>query len=95
MAREEARADLKRNALLPLTSDAVSKKKHSAKSAFLRKSTATKLSQLPFPKKENPGEFAKYGQHLKQEDYIVAGLSAEPVVQVATPKTERKTTMIF
>ena len=89
MAREEARADLKKKRSASyLTSDAVSKKHRSKIGFSARKSTATKTQPTAFFQKENPGEFAKYGQHLKQEDYIVADLSAEP-------KTEKKNNYDF
>ena len=96
VAREEARADLKKKRSASyLTSDAVSKKHRSKIGFSARKSTATKAQPTAFFQKENPGEFAKYGQHLKQEDYIVADLSAEPVVQVEAPKTEKKNNYDF
>ena len=96
MAREEARAYLKKKRSASyLTSDAVSKKHRSRIGFSARKYTATKTQPTAFFQKENPGEFAKYGQHLKQEDYIVADLSAEPVVQVEAPKTEKKNNYDF
>ena len=60
MAREEARADLKKKRSASyLTSDAVSKKHRSKIGFSARKSTATKTQPTAFFKKENPGEFAK------------------------------------
>ena len=96
LAREEARADLKKKRSASyLTSDVVPKKHRSTLGVSPRKSTTTKVQPTAFFQKENPGEFAKYGQHLKQEDYIVADLSAEPVVQVEAPKTEKKNNYDF
>ena len=96
LAREEARADLKKKRSASyLTSDVVPKKHRSTLGLSPRKSTTTKVQPTAFFQKENPGEFAKYGQHLKQEDYIVADLSAEPVVQVEAPKTEKKNNYDF
>ena len=96
LAREEARADLKKKRSASyLTSDAVSKKHRSKISFSPKKSTTTKVQPTAFCQKENPGEFAKFGQRLKQEDYIVAELPAETVVEVQAPKREKKNNYDF
>lgn len=96
LAREEARADLKKKRSASyLTSDVVPKKHRSTLGVSPRKSTTTKVQPTAFFQKENPGEFAKYAQHLKQEDYIVVDLPANNVVSEEAPVVEKKNNYDF
>ena len=96
LAREEARADLKKKRSASyLTSDVVPKKHRSTLGLSPRKSTTTKVQPTAFFQKENPGEFAKYAQHLKQEDYIVVDLPANNVVSEEAPVVEKKNNYDF
>ena len=89
LAREEARA------ASYLTSDVVPKKHRSTLGLSPRKSTTTKVQPTAFFQKENPGEFAKYAQHLKQEDYIVVDLPSNNVVSEEAPVVEKKNNYDF
>ena len=68
VAREEARADLKKKRSASyLTKDITPTRRHSQPS-LVRKGN---LPTAPF-QKENPGEFVKYSQKLTQSHYILA-----------------------
>ena len=82
MAREEARADLKKKRSAKyLTQDVSHTRRHSSSTHARHGSQPT----APF-QKENPGEFAKFSKNLSQSHYILA----EEAGQVAnsTPKTQ-------
>lgn len=77
LAREEARADLKKKRSARYLTQDVSHTRRQTKPSRVRpKNQPT----APF-QKENPGEFAKYSQNLSQSHYILA----ETVAQVASP----------
>ena len=82
LAREEARADLKKKRSAKyLTQDVSHTRRHSSSTH------ARHGSQLTAPfQKENPGEFAKFSKNLSQSHYILA----EEVGQVATPTLENQ-----
>lgn len=96
LAREEARADLKKKRSASyLTSDVVPKKHRSTLGVSPRKSTTTKVQPTAFFQKENSGEFAKYAQHLKQEDYIVVDWPTNDTVPEEAPVVEKKNNYDF
>lgn len=82
LAREEARADLKKKRSAKyLTQDVSHTRRHNGSTLIRQGNQPT----APF-QKENPGEFVKYSKNLSQSHYILA----EEVGQVAnpTPKTQ-------
>ena len=82
LAREEARADLKKKRSAKyLTQDVSHTRRHNGSTLVRQGNQPT----APF-QKENPGEFAKFSKNLSQSHYILA----ENVGQVAnpTPKTQ-------
>ena len=82
MAREEARADLKKKRSAKyLTQDVSHTRRHNASKLVRQGNQPT----APF-QKENPGEFAKFSKNLNQSHYILA----EEVGQVATPTLENQ-----
>ena len=82
LAREEARADLKKKRSAKyLTQDVSHTRRHNGSTLVRQGNQPT----APF-QKENPGEFVKFSKNLSQSHYILA----EEVGQVAnpTPKTQ-------
>ena len=82
LAREEARADLKKKRSAKyLTQDVSHTRRHNGSTLVRQGNQPT----APF-QKENPGEFAKFSKNLSQSHHILA----EEVGQVAnpTPKTQ-------
>ena len=79
LAREEARADLKKKRSARYLTQDVSHTRRQTKTSIVRQANQP---TAPF-QKENPGEFAKYSQNLSQSHYILA----ETVAQVASPAT--------
>ena len=77
LAREEARADLKKKRSAKYLTQDVSHTRRHTKTSIVRQANQP---TAPF-QKENPGEFAKYSQNLSQSHYILA----ETVAQVASP----------
>ena len=77
LAREEARADLKKKRSARYLTQDVSHTRRQTKTSQVRPANQP---TAPF-QKENPGEFAKYSQNLSQSHYILA----ETVAQVASP----------
>ena len=77
LAREEARADLKKKRSARYLTQDVSHTRCQTKTSIVRQANQP---TAPF-QKENPGEFAKYSQNLSQSHYILA----ETVAQVASP----------
>ena len=77
LAREEARADLKKKRSARYLTQDVSHTRRQTKTNQVRPANQP---TAPF-QKENPGEFAKYSQNLSQSHYILA----ETVAQVASP----------
>ena len=77
LAREEARADLKKKRSARYLTQDVSHTRRQTKPSQVRPANQP---TAPF-QKENPGEFAKYSQNLSQSHYILA----ETVAQVASP----------
>ena len=83
LAREEARADLKKKRSAKyLTQDVSHTRRHNG-SALVRQGNQP---TAPF-QKENPGEFAKFSKNLSQSHYILA----EEVGQVANPTPKAQT----
>ena len=80
VAREEARADLKKKRSASyLTKDITPTRRHSQPSLVRKGNQPT----APF-QKENPGEFVKYSQKLTQSHYILA----EEVKSISTKNEE-------
>ena len=77
LAREEARADLKKKRSARYLTQDVSHTRRQTKTSIVREANQP---TAPF-QKENPGEFAKYSQNLSQSHYILA----ETVAQVDSP----------
>ena len=83
LAREEARADLKRKRSAKyLTQDVSHTRRHNGSKLVRQGNQPT----APF-QKENPGEFVKYSKNLSQSHYILA----EEVGQVVTPTPKTHT----
>ena len=83
LAREEARADLKKKRSAKyLTQDVSHTRRHNG-STFVRQGNQP---TAPF-QKENPGEFVKFSKNLSQSHYILA----EEVGQVANPTPKAQT----
>ena len=83
MAREEARADLKKKrSARYLTQDVSHTRRHNGSTLVRQGNQPT----APF-QKENPGEFAKFRKNLSQSHYILA----EDVGQVANPTPKNQT----
>lgn len=79
LAREEARADLKKKrSAAYLTSDFTAKKR--SYPAVTNGNTAISHQPTAFFQKENGSELAKYSRNLKQDQYILAGIKTEPSV---------------
>ena len=79
MAREEARADLKKKrSAAYLTSDFTAKKR--SYPAVTNGNTAISHQPTAFFQKENGSELAKYSRNLKQDQYILADIKTEPSV---------------
>ncbi|VUW98935.1 Uncharacterised protein [Streptococcus constellatus] len=75
LAREEARADLKKKrSAAYLTSDFTSKKR--SYPAVANASTAISHKPTAFFQKESASELAKYSRNLKQDHYILADIKA-------------------
>ena len=83
LAREEARADLKKKRSAKyLTQDVSHTRRHNGSTLVRQGNQPT----APF-QKENPGELAKFSKNLIQSHYILA----EEVGQVATPTPKTQT----
>ena len=79
LAREEARADLKKKrSAAYLTSDFITKKR--SHPAVNNANTAISHQPTAFFQKENGSELAKYSRNLKQDQYILADIRTEPSV---------------
>lgn len=83
LAREEARADLKKKRSARYLTQDVSHTRRQTKTIQVRPANQP---TAPF-QKENPGEFAKYSQKLGQSHYILA----ETVSQVEHPISDGET----
>ena len=83
LAREEARADLKKKRSARYLTQDVSHTRRQTKTSQVRPANQP---TAPF-QKENPGEFAKYSQKLGQSHYILA----ETVSQVEHPISDGET----
>ena len=84
LAREEARADLKRKRSAKyLTQDVSFTKRHKSSNNVVRQANQP---TAPF-QKENPGEFVKYSQKLTQSHYILA----EEVSHISTQNEQAET----
>ena len=80
MAREEARADLKKKRSANYLTQDFSRARRNSKSGPVRQGNQP---TAPF-QKENPGEFVKYSQKLIQSHYILA----EEVYSIPTKNEE-------
>lgn len=79
LAREEARADLKKKrSAAYLTSDFTAKKR--SYPAVTNSNTAISHQPTAFFQKENGSELAKYSRNLKQDQYILADIKTVPSV---------------
>ena len=79
LAREEARADLKKKrSAAYLTSDFITKKR--SHPAVNNANTAISHQPTAFFQKGNGSELAKYSRNLKQDQYILADIKTEPSV---------------
>ena len=83
LAREEARADLKKKRSAKYLTQDVSHARRHSKTSIVRQANQP---TAPF-QKENPGEFAKYSQNLSQSHYILA----ETVSKVEHPISDGET----
>ena len=83
VAREEARADLKKKRSANYLTQDFSRARRHSKSGFLRQGNQP---TAPF-QKENPGEFVKYSQKLTQSHYILA----EEVNNMSTQAESKET----
>ena len=84
VAREEARADLKKKRSANYLTQDFSRARRHSKSGLLRQGNQP---TAPF-QKENPGEFVKYSQKLTQSHYILA----EEVSHISTQTEKTETT---
>ena len=93
LAREEARADLKRKRSAKyLTQDVSFTKRHKSSNNVVRQANQP---TAPF-QKENPGEFAKFSKKLAQEHYILAdSTSQKPTVTDAETTVPKKNNYDF
>ena len=93
LAREEARADLKRKRSAKyLTQDVSFTKRYKPSSNVVRQANQP---TAPF-QKENPGEFAKFSKKLAQEHYILAdSTSQKPTVTDAETTVPKKNNYDF
>ena len=83
VAREEARADLKKKRSANYLTQDFSRAKRHSKSGLVRQGNQP---TAPF-QKENPGEFVKYSQKLTQSHYILA----EEVSHISTQAESKET----
>ncbi|WP_269789162.1 cystathionine gamma-synthase [Streptococcus mitis] len=83
LAREEARADLKKKRSASYLTKDITPTRHHSKSSLVRQGNQP---TAPF-QKENPGEFVKYSQKLTQSHYILA----EEVSHISTQAEPKET----
>ena len=83
VAREEARADLKKKRSANYLTQDFSRARRHSQSGFVRQGNQP---TAPF-QKENPGEFVKYSQKLTQSHYILA----EEVNNISTQAESKET----
>ncbi|KXU15426.1 hypothetical protein SORDD17_01101 [Streptococcus oralis] len=85
LAREEARADLKKKRSAKyLTQDVSHTRRHNGSTLIRQGNQPT----APF-QKENPGEFVKYSQKLRQSHYILAEEALETAIEPVPASPER------
>ena len=82
VAREEARADLKKKRSANYLTQDFSRARRHSKSGLVRQGNQP---TAPF-QKENPGEFIKYSQKLTQSHYILA----EEIKHISTDSVEKQ-----
>ena len=88
LAREEARADLKKKrSAAYLTSDFTSKKR--SYPAVTNGNTAISHQPTAFFQKENGSELAKYSRNLKQDHYILADIKVNTSLPKESPKKSK------
>lgn len=85
LAREEARADLKKKRSARYLTQDVSHTRRQPKTSQVRPANQP---TAPF-QKENPGEFAKYSQKLGQTHYILAETVSQVELPIADGETSR------
>ena len=83
VAREEARADLKKKRSASYLTKDITPTRHHSKQSLVRQGNQP---TAPF-QKENPGEFVKYSQKLTQSHYILA----EEVSNISTQVESKET----
>lgn len=88
LAREEARADLKKKrSAAYLTSDFTTKKRPYP--AVTNGNTAISHQPTAFFQKENGSELAKYSRNLKQDHYILADIKVNTSLPKKSPKKSK------
>lgn len=88
LAREEARADLKKKrSAAYLTSDFTAKKRSYL--AVTNGNTAISHQPTAFFQKENGSELAKYSRNLKQDHYILADIKVNTSLPKESPKKSK------
>lgn len=88
LAREEARADLKKKrSAAYLTSDFTAKKR--SYPAVANGNTAISHQPTAFFQKENGSELAKYSRNLKQDHYILADIKVNTSLPKESPKKSK------
>ena len=88
LAREEARADLKKKrSAAYLTSDFITKKR--SHPAVNNANTAISHQPTAFFQKENGSELAKYSRNLKQDHYILADIKVNTSLPKESPKKSK------
>ena len=88
LAREEARADLKKKrSAAYLTSDFTAKKR--SYPAVTNGNTAISHQPTAFFQKENGSELAKYSRNLKQDHYILADIKVNTSLPKESPKKSK------
>ena len=88
LAREEARADLKKKrSAAYLTSDFTAKKR--SYPAVMNGNTAISHQPTAFFQKENGSELAKYSRNLKQDQYILADIRTNTSLPKESPKKSK------
>lgn len=84
MAREEARADLKKKRSAPYLTSEIPNKIRNRKVSAVAHSTTEQPKPTATFQKNAAGEFAKFGNKLKQESYILAEIKPD-----YRPKTQK------
>ena len=93
LAREEARADLKKKrSAAYLTSDFITKKR--SHPAVNNANTAISHQPTAFFQKENGSGLSKYSRNLKQDHYILAAIKVNTSLPKESPKKSKNLTRL-